>query len=876
MKKSLPSYIKTYSFGSRKLYSDLIVESKNDKRSVSSIIQKLNQNNSLNRYNSIGITSFTSANIDTFVDFFRNLNIETVNYFEAMNNISFTLNTMASVMHSEIAKLEKNIKELEIYIDNFSFISGEDDLFNGSFVETFSDDSNSYTNDNYLLELYDRNGQKFISNQNAFIDTVSGTMKAGSSFDLVREIPKIVEYKNNYSSYISSSSDISNVFSESSQKGWNTTIKSPSILTSRIEDFSQDVNYDYSNITGANSSLLISFNKPHKMNTVRISPNMGSDFQLVQVVLYTNAQTGSSSQNANKTYVLSSPLLIDSVKDISFDEKTVASIKFIFNQQQYKRVQISASAAEMQAKSFNSYVKDIRSKRLEKHDKLQDLIYSFFLERNEIAYRNSNVKYVPSYYTYRYPCEETEPIYGALSEFLQDKKSFVEMDAANRFSGNDQISMFVESIVSYVLGKKYRMNPSVYLSVKDSINPLGLKDINNNSLVPVSGYQSQFNQTSRSEDQLVATSSAIDVNKALYSIDNIGSYEYNFSIKNIKFGLVSNASNSNNQIGSNLNQNTSVFVSKRISTNGFINALKVKSNYFVPKSNNPLLNLKETACIEFSVSTKPSPSNDSDWAPILPNDQSTVSAELLFPASGTGRCQLRFGCLYSSLSVYEDGILVNPLRINYGNSNFGRIFNIANFVSSKVYVASYTVDGQVSNPNLIDFSSQSLQQFVIRTYSDSEGVGEKLSTYGSENKVKLSYDPYVDHSKLSGHIYSSDIGTSKSGGAETYRPVIVTLENGQTAINLTNYLPNKNIKYSLPANFNNEVYFIQNGKNIIFNKPVKNCRVTYDYIPENLRYKIVIRNLNNRSETSAYVDNFVLKYQVKNTDSLSNRLLKVF
>lgn len=876
MKKSLPSYIRTYSFGSRKLYSDLIVESKNDKRSISSIMQKLNQNSSLNRYNSIGISSFTPANIDTFVDFFRNLNIETVNYFQAMNNISFTLNTMASVMYSEIAKLEKNIKELEIYIDNFSFISGEDDLFNGSFVETFSDDSNLYTNDNYIFESYDRNGQKFTLNQNAFVDTVSGTMKAGSSIDLIREAPKITEYKNNYSSHISSASDIDNLFSEMSQKGWNTTIKSPSILTSRIEDFSKDVNYDYSNINGANSSVLISFNKPHRMNTVRISPNMGSDFQLVQIILYSDTQTSQTSEVSNKTYVLSSPILIDSVKDISFDEKSVASIKLIFNQPKYKRVQISSSAAEMQAKSFNSYVNKIRNQRLEKHDKLQDLVYSFFLERNEIAYRNSNVKYIPSYYTYRYPCDETEPIYGALSEFLKDKKSFVEMDAANRFSSNDQVSMFVESIVAYVLGKKYRMNPSVYLSVKDSMNPLGLKDINNNSIVPVAGYQSQFNQTSRSEDQLVATSSALDVNKALYSIDNVGFYEYMFSIKNIKFGLVSNSSNSNNEIGSNLSQKTSVFISKRISTNGFINALKVKSNYYIPKSNNPTLDLKETASIEFSVSNKPSPLNESDWTPVLPNGEYRVLAELLFPSNGTGRCQLRFGCSYPSLSVYEDGILLDPSRVNYGESNSGRIFNILNFIPSKVYVASYSVDAQISNPNLIDFSTQSLQQFIVRTYSDADGIGEKLSTYGSENKVKLSFDPYIDHSKLSGYRYSSDIGTSRSDGGDSYRPVVVTLENGQNAINLTNYLANKNIKYSLPANFNNEVYFIQNGKNIIFNKPVKNCRVTYDYIPENLRYKVVIRNLSDRSETSAYVDNFVLKYQVKNTDNLSDRLLKVF
>lgn len=876
MRKNLPSYIQTYSFGSRKLYSDLIVESKNDKRSISSIIQKLNQNNSLNKYNSIGISSFTPANIDTFVDFFRNLNIETANYFNSMNTISFTLNTMVSVLNSEIAKLEKNIKELEIYVDNFSFISGEDDLFNGSFVETFSDDSNSFLNDNYVIEFFDRSGARINMNQMAFVDTASGTMKSGSSFDVITQKPKVVEHKNNYSSYISSSSDIGDLFNEAPQKGWNTTIKSPSILTSRIEDFATDINYDYSNIKGANCSIYLTFEKAHRMNTIRLSPNMGSDFQLVQIVLYSNLENGAASSGSNKTYALSSPILIDSVIDVSFDEKMVSSVKFIFNQQKYKRVQNSASASEMQAKIFNNYIKEIRQKRLEKHDKLQDLVYSFFLERNQIAYRNSNAKYNPSYYTYRYPCDETEPIYGALSEFLEDKKNFVELDAANRFSNNSQVSMFVESIVSYVLGNKYRMNPSVYLSIKDSVNPIGLKDINNNALVPVSGYQSQSNQTSRSENQLIPTSNATDISKSLYTIDNIGAYEYNFSLKSIKFGLVTNESNSNNQIGSNLTQGTSAFISKRIATNGFINALKVKSKYFIPTSNNPLLDLKDTASIEFSVTAKPSPSRDLDWIPILPNGESNVRSELLFPETATGRCLLRFACQYSSLQVYEDGILVDPLRINYSGSNSGKIFNITNYIPSKIYVASYTTDNQISNPSLIDFSTQSIQQYAARTYSDNDGVGEKVSTYGSDNKASISFIPYIDYSKFSGHSYSSDIGISRPDSQDVYRPVVVILENGQTAINLTNYLPNKNIKYSLPANYNNEVYYIQNGRNIIFNKPVKNCKIIYDYIPENLRYKIIIRNLSPNAQTSAYVDDFVLKYQVKNTDNLSDRLLKVF
>mgnify|MGYP003330682182 FL=1 len=142
-----------------------------------------------------------------------------------------------------ISKLEKDVNQLQIYIDNYGFISGEDDLYNGSFVETFSDDSNSYLRESFRYNHYDRDGLEFSDVNLAEVDIVSNTLKSGSSFSSVGTIPKVKEYRNNYSQYITSSSDIYNLFSDSSNKSWNTTIKSPSIITSKNEDFSE-INYD--------------------------------------------------------------------------------------------------------------------------------------------------------------------------------------------------------------------------------------------------------------------------------------------------------------------------------------------------------------------------------------------------------------------------------------------------------------------------------------------------------------------------------------------------------------------------------------------------------------------------------------------------------
>ena len=151
-----------------------------------------------------------------------------------------------------------------------------------------------------------------------------------------------------------------------------------------------------------------------------------------------------------------------------------------------------------------------------------------------------------------------------------------------------------------------------------------------------------------------------------------------------------------------------------------------------------------------------------------------------------------------------------------------------------------------------------------------------MSTQGSENKATLTYDPYIDYSKFSvDYSYSDVTGMNYNGTRDQYRPVQVKLENGSYAINLTNYLPNRNVKYALPSLGSSQIYFIQQGRNLVFSQSVKNFRAIYEYIPENMRYKIVIRSFDSDIESSAYVDNFVLKYQIKKTDSFSDKLLKV-
>ena len=874
MKSSLPAYVQTYSFGSRKAVSDLIVLAKNNSRSAASIAQSLEGLSSINQYNGLSIAPYALASFEAFLDFFRDINLKTIAYYDAMNQISTAISSYSSILNSEIAKLEKDINQLQIFIDNYSFLSGEDDLYNGSFVETFSDDSNSYLTENFQNKQYDKDGLEFSQDELASVDIVSGTLKCGSKFSNINVYPKITEYKNNYTQYISSSSDMYNLFNEASNKSWNTTIKSPTIISSNIDDLS-DVGYDYSYSKGATASVNFVFENPQTMNCMRISPNLGTDFQILQVIVYTainpnNAgSTGSSSSSSSeaKILLLQSPLLVESVKDISFDEVLVRKIKIIFNQPRYKKIVNTASIVEEQSKIIDYFVSETRKNRAQKHDRLQDLVYSYFLKRNEIASLSSNADYIPNYYSYRYPCEETNPTQGSIYEFLNSKNTFSELNDNTKLKNTNQLSKIVQSMVSYVLGDQYRMSPNSYVASQPTGSATNISSINFLASSSVGNIQSPHGTSRQDMDAYFDSGDRFDLIKTYSSLDNINYYEYNFSIKSVKFGTIS-------QVSSQSSNLKSFFISKMIDTGGFINKLKIKSKYFMPKNSNESLDLKDGAAVEFSLTLNANASNDIDWIPILPNGERNVNAELLFPLDQTGLVKLRFPASLASLNVYEQGKLIDDTRIITVDSQVITSFKILNHNSSFTYVAQYTVNSG-SNANEIDFSRQSIQNYTLRSYSSSDGLGEKLSTIGSENRIRLSYNPYIDYSKFVNHIYSPSVGTIGASGVSTYSPISIILEDGTPAINLTNYLPNKFVKYELPLNSDTETYFIQNGNSITFSKKASNFRVYYNYIPESLRYKIVIRNLDSSKQTSAYIDDFVLKYQQNNSDNFTNKLLKV-
>jgi len=880
MKSSFPDSIKTYSLGSRKTISQLIISAKNDQRSVASISSVLKNISSIGKYNGLDIQPYSLVSFELFLDFFRDMNLKTLQYYDAMNGISTLFNGYIEILNSELSKLDKNIKELETFTNNFSFISGEDDLYNGNFIESFVDDSNSYFSESFQNKQYDRNGLELDPQCFGIVDSVSGTLKSGTAFINNNYVPKLESYENNFSSYISSSSDITNLFSDSSNKSWNVTVKAPSVITSYNKDFNE-INYNFSNIKGANASLTFVFENPQEMNVMRIAPNMGTNFQLIQVIIYsainpTNSSPSNSSLNnsENKTFLLDSPLLIESIKDISFEKLLVKKIKLVINQPKYKRITNTSSASDNQSKTINAYIQMIRNARSKKHDKLQDVVYSYFTKRNEIFQLSSNVDYIPNYYSYRYPCENTEPLYGSLHEFLSSKKNFVELYNKDKMQNTNKLSHIVESVVAYVLGNKYRMSSNYYIASRPTQDSNNIGSVDFLGSIQINNLQSSHGVEWQNNDPYFAVSNEKTAQQFLSSLDVTNSYEYLFSIKNLKFGNISHSTTSNNSNSYNNSVSSkTVFISKPIDSSGHVNKVKIKSNYFLTKNTNNQSDLNTSATIEFSISSNVNAQKDIDWIPILPYDQDKVYGELLFPSSVNGFAELRFAAKSETIKLYKNGILLPDKSFEVSNSRSVNSINIINYRTHDKYVVEY-IPLDIDSTKEIDFSSRFIQSYSTTTYISNGGLGEVVSSTGAENTVRLSYDPCVKYAKFANHTYSFSSGTIGIGGTETYSPLTVILEDGKPAVNLTNYLPNKYVKYRLPDNFINETYYIHSGNSITFSKRVSNARVIYDYIPGSLRYKIVIRNLSSL-DNSSYVDNFIMKYQQSANDNLTNKLLKV-
>jgi len=872
MLKELPEIINSFSFSSQMTVSALIKEMKLDKFDFGNLVAKLSSIRLETSYSPSVFEQFSVLNREFFIDMFRDADLRIKSYYSTANTISAMLNSMADVLFSEIEKVEKDLDEMSVYIKNYEFISGKEDLYNVNYIEKFNTNTNDYRFDGYSFDLPDRDLLPFDENGNAYIDKKTGVFKIGSySVSAFNAIDvSDISIKNNYSNYVTTDTGLYNALNESKSDSWAVTVKSPVILTSDIPDVSRYIGYNQSYISGAKTVVEISFALPNLMDFIRIVPGHGNGLQLLQVVLfsekdkeysiYSSPSTNDSSvlpspENNLVSAILSAPRMLDAITDINFDQKFVNKAILIFNQPIYSKNEKTIPLTELTGKMLTQIAKEIKNSKKGNPDVLQDLVYNLFLKNNSIKEFFKNNYFNESYYSFKYPYVKNNFLNKSYrKEYTKENISFdsLTLKGSTMLSSVFQ-NFFIHALkdqgeyfedMTYIESSSQRR--SIY-SFKNS----GILPEKNSNLINPTRFQSLTPETvSRSSNNVL---------KDLLSIEKNDLYEYEFSIKSIDFARTTGIENLK-----------ACFVSKKIPLNG--HPLSVKC--FIEEQNNKVnldlykYDLKTPISYEVSISNEDVPNEEEDWTPIVSHGKNNIDSEVLF-FDLNGSATTRFSFVKETLKVYKNGYLMSS-NDYYVKDN--QIF-LTSFDPKCLYVCQYALNLSIYDYDNIDLIKSNLLKQSSSPYSDSNGLGEKFESTDYTSKVILKNTPYIKNEFAKDAVYNPNFGTIFSEKYQGYSPVKVLMSDGSYALNITNYTNSKDMPvFSESSGY----FFIQNGKELIFNQVVENPFVVYyDYTNDSLRFRVILRKNIPNIQYSGSIDSVLLKTKTKQYDFYYDKLNKV-
>ena len=858
----LPETINQYSSSTRTSISSLIKNMKISKTELSSLIGRMSNNVIDKNFSAARIPAFSIISKEILIDSFRNLYLREQQLFSAANANGLVLTSMVDIFSSEIDKVQNDLDKLELFIDNYEFISGKDDLFNANYIEKFDSFINDYRADNVIFNIPDRDNVAFAENGNAFIDGSSGVFKIGNSQDIKNVIKNIknINIKTNYGNYITTNNDFFNLFNDNLSDSWSVTIKSPVILDSQITESLKYIKYDYALIKGAVTSVEFELQRNINIDTIRFNPNESNNFQLLQVVLFHDSPQQSNNANPaeNYTLLIDSPKLINGVFELRFDRKSVKKIIFIFNQSNYTRSNKVALSSELNARVLDSFTKAIINDRGKRFSKFQDIVYWFFVRSNTISGISRNEYSDDDYYTYRFPCEFNSYI-STLNEQIKDFNSLV-MEDRNIFSNTPIFINLINTMLDGFSGKLNIFNNDQY--IEGGTNNRGTNSLNQ----PGFGQHNSSNTMADSKNQFsnpIISSPNVNAVNNSQIMESEESYEYAFSLHSIE--LIETIGQENKK---------AVFISKKIPIDGQITALKAKlknvenSLSVIPSQ----LDLKYPGSYELSISNKPTPNAEDDWTPIVSYGTSVIDSEVLFFDPALKKARLRFNALGASINVYKNGIIMPRGNASYVYSSNNRTITLSNSTLNPgdSYVASYSLDYSTASPDEIDFIRQNIFLESVKSFGTENGPGEQFTQTNSDSYVRLSYAPYVNANAATNAFFSKLTGTSFSGNFAGYSPVRVQLSDGSYALNITNYTSTsqKNDFYQT-----NNTIFMHSGQGIVFNKNINTpFKVEYQYVPNDLRFRIILRKNITDSTDPISIDSLVLKMKTINYDSYYDKL----
>ncbi len=858
---TLMGSINTFLGANRENVSSLIKQMKMDKVDFNSLMSKLRSSPRLNDFTPAQIINYATLRKEPVVDLFRDSSIRIKTLYNTANANGLVLDSMVSILGSEIEKVENDIANLQLFIDNYEFISGKDDLYNSNYFEKFDNYYNDYRYDGYDFPLVDRDGLVFASNGGGFIDSKNGVFKIGSNQKGINVIKNIesINIKTNYESYISSTSDFNNLFNDNLHDSWSVTIKSPTVLDSQLSDYTDYINYDVSSLNGAKTIVEVTFHSAVEMDGMRINPNLGNDFQLLQVVLFNPVVNYSSSSNSNKSYklLMDASKVLNSSFELTFEKSIVNKIIFIFNKSAYTRAKKTPMISELNSKILDTFVKQRISERQNRFSKIQDMSYWYFLRNSTIeGFKQNKVKDI-EYYSFKFPQE--------LHSYANKIKD--EIFKSSMYSKEDNLvytssPIFIDLLHSIATSAGFDTNLFIegYFYETSSLQK-GSSRIDFPGFIPGKSTAKINDPKFQFVNDRHGNAKSSDIVKKLLVEEPEDLYEYSFSLKSIDFFVTES------------NSNKACFVSKKIPTNGQVLGIKSKVEYLDTKKvvTEIKYDLKSLISYELSVSNADYPSVEEDWIPLAFNNQKIIESELVFFDVTDYSATLRFPPKNDSIILYKDGMIVSPTKYLYKSQDNKLILNDALLYSpNSFFCVYYQIDDSIYNPYELDFIKRNLYNESIKQYRNKYGLGQTFSKTAADGSIVLDYIPYINKTYTTSATYDQFFGTIfQTGTTSGYSPVKIQLSDGSYATNLTNYSKQvKSVEF-----YGDSLQFIQSGKNIIFNKTISTAfTVYYEYIPYSLRFRFILRkNIPNLLTTGA-ADSVLLKMKTSYFDPFYDKL----
>ena len=414
MQTQLSDYVTSFSSQSRKAVKSILADSSAEKSELGRLINKISSFTGPSDYSPALIRQMQPIQRSIILDMFRDLDLRVRTQYDISQSIMLLGSSMSNVFGGELQKIEKDISYMDSYINNYSFISGEDDLYNSSFIENFDNEQNSYINENQNIVIPDRDGSSFVSTQLAHVDSATGTLKYSQSYNFLltnisnNEI-KSINYDTNFSKqFISSDTGVEKIFNSVNSQCWSLSCKSPFVIKTSIFDQPEYSNYRNGVEVPASAQVAvkIEFNRLLPLARLRISPNYTKGLLVAQIIVETEDTRAStrSSKVLSRKPLLDATYSLEKDNDIDFDQTyQVKSIIVVFAQTNYARTKISPIQSESSSKLISEIVSEIRKSKSDKHDTLQDYVIKFFLKDTEKSYILRNQKVYNYNYTSYYP-----------------------------------------------------------------------------------------------------------------------------------------------------------------------------------------------------------------------------------------------------------------------------------------------------------------------------------------------------------------------------------------------------------------------------------------------------------------------------------------